>query len=231
MLNAEVDLWGAFVAGLGDRILRGARQQADALPAQAATSQQVSISPLSISNKAESIGQSGSDGSLTLAAGPTDRMKPDPDATGPHSTFRRAPDGSIQNYQTWEQNPVTRQSSPVLRHRGSGGPQGQVQPPLVLERRTGKGAEAARATTPGATRPGRAAAPTTAASTAPARPAPSTRAAPAAMAFSSWSSDPPTSATHCTAAPAPGGGCAAPPGGCARRGRAYAPRPPPPRWT
>ena len=49
----------------------------------------------------------------------------------------------------------------------------------------GKGAEAARATTPGATRPGRAAS--------------------AAMAFSPSSSDPPTFATYCTAAPAPAG--------------------------
>ena len=200
MLNVGVGRWGAFVAGLEDWISRGARQQADALPAQAATSQQVSTSPLSIINKAELIGQSGSEGLLTLVTGSTDRMKPDPNAAAPHPTFRRAPDGSIQNYQTWEQNPVTRQFSPVLRHRGSGAPHGQVQPPLVLEGRTGKEAKAARAITPGATRPGRAAA-----STAPARPAPSTRAALAAMAFSSSSSDPPTFATHCTAAPAPAG--------------------------
>ena len=204
MLNAGVARWGAFVAGPGDRIARGACQQADVLPAQEAASRQVSMSPPSISNKAESGGQSGSERLLTLVTGPMDRMKPDPNATRPHSTFRRAPAGSIQDYQTWEQNLVTRQLSPVLRHRGSGGPQGRVQPPLVLERRLGKGAEAAGATTPGATRPGRAA-PTTAASTASARPAPSTRAAPAAMAFSSSSSDPPTFTTHCTAAPAPAG--------------------------
>ena len=48
-----------------------------------------------------------SDPGLALVAGPSTLLQPDPNASGPHTTFREAPDGIIQNYQTCEQNPVT----------------------------------------------------------------------------------------------------------------------------
>jgi hypothetical protein len=78
--------------------------------------------------------------STAEAAGSDQRLGPDPNAIGEHSTFRRAPDGSIQHYETYERNDRTGGYDPVLRYRGAGKIHGDVDPPLVLERGAGKGA-------------------------------------------------------------------------------------------
>ncbi len=74
-----------------------------------------------------------------VAAGTSNKLGPDPNATGPHSTYRVAPNGTIQNYETYEQNPATGTYDPLLRYRGTGKPHGGVEPPLILERPAGKG--------------------------------------------------------------------------------------------
>jgi hypothetical protein len=78
-------------------------------------------------------------GAPIILAATDNPLGPDPNATGPHSTYRVAPDGSIQNYETYQQNPRTGTYDPVLRYRGTGAPHGGVEPPLILEPRAGKG--------------------------------------------------------------------------------------------
>jgi hypothetical protein len=72
------------------------------------------------------------------AAGTANKLEPDPQATGAHSTFRRSPSGTIHNYETYEQNTRTRKYDRVLRYRGDGKEHGPVKPPFVLERKAGK---------------------------------------------------------------------------------------------
>jgi hypothetical protein len=68
------------------------------------------------------------------------KLAPDAEARGPHTSFRRDPKtGRVTNYETYDLNPVTGQFAPELRFRGAGDPHGGVDPPLVLERRPGKG--------------------------------------------------------------------------------------------
>ncbi len=81
----------------------------------------------------------GTDARTAAAAGTDNRLGPDPDATGPHSTYRVAPDGTIQHYQTYEEKPVTKTYDPVPRFRGAGKSHGTVEPPFILERPAGKG--------------------------------------------------------------------------------------------
>jgi len=83
-----------------------------------------------------------------VAGGPNDRLQipgggrlqSNPQATGPHSTFRYNQQGQVQNYETYyERNPVTGLYVPTMRFRGEGKPHGGVEPPFILERAPGKG--------------------------------------------------------------------------------------------
>ncbi|TWB08265.1 RHS repeat-associated protein [Nitrospirillum amazonense] len=83
--------------------------------------------------------QSPNSGSQGGGRGP-EKLSPDPNAEGPHSSFRRDADtGEIDNYETYEKNPYTDKYVPEKRYRGNGKPHGGVEPPLVLEREEGKG--------------------------------------------------------------------------------------------
>jgi hypothetical protein len=62
------------------------------------------------------------DPNVIPAAGTKNTLVPEPQAVGPHSTFQRAPDGSIHNYETYEQNPTTGKLDRKLRYRGTGKP-------------------------------------------------------------------------------------------------------------
>jgi RHS repeat-associated protein len=77
---------------------------------------------------------------IQIAARGADPLRPDPNAEGPHSTFRRDSSGQVQHYETYEQNEKTGKYDPKLRFRGVGKPHGGVKTPLVLEREPGKGA-------------------------------------------------------------------------------------------
>jgi hypothetical protein len=79
------------------------------------------------------------DPNVIPAAGTKNTLVPEPQAVGPHSTFQRAPDGSIHNYETYEQNPTTGKLDRKLRYRGTGKPHGKIDTPYVLERNQGKG--------------------------------------------------------------------------------------------
>jgi hypothetical protein len=80
-----------------------------------------------------------SDPSFIPVAGTKKILGPEPQAVGPHSTFRRAPDGSIHHYETYEQNPTTGTHERVLRYRGTGKNHNEVKTPYVMERSPGKG--------------------------------------------------------------------------------------------
>ena len=67
------------------------------------------------------------------------KLSPDPDAVGPHTSFKRNQDGKVTGYETYDTNPHTGQFTPEKRFRGEGGPHGNVDPPFVLERKPGKG--------------------------------------------------------------------------------------------
>jgi hypothetical protein len=73
------------------------------------------------------------------AAGTKNPLEPIPGAVGPHSTFRRAPDGPIHHYETYEENPKTGTFERVLRYRGTGKEHGKVRTPYVMEPSPGKG--------------------------------------------------------------------------------------------
>ncbi len=76
---------------------------------------------------------------IVLAGGPKNRLEPDPNAEGPHSSLRRDPKtGVIQHYETYEYNERAGIYSPILRYRGTGGTHGRVEPPLIIEPRPNK---------------------------------------------------------------------------------------------
>lgn len=78
--------------------------------------------------------------SIYLIAGTKNRLVPDSDATGPHSTFRRDPEtGATQNYETYQYNERTGKFARVLRFRGQGKPHGNMPTPYVLELEKGLG--------------------------------------------------------------------------------------------
>ena len=67
------------------------------------------------------------------------KLAPVEDAAGPHTSFRRGPDGKISNYETHDKNPHTGEWGAAERFRGEGKEHGGVEPPLILDRPAGKG--------------------------------------------------------------------------------------------
>ena len=64
------------------------------------------------------------------------KLKPDPDATGPHTTFKRGPDGTIEHYATYEPNPKNPSGfDEILRYDGVGKPDNNVSTPHIHERK------------------------------------------------------------------------------------------------
>ena len=64
-----------------------------------------------------------------------DPMRPDPNATGPHSTFRRGPEGWIDHWQDWIPNLCDPGGFPFLpgdRFRRRGKPHGGVPTPVIV---------------------------------------------------------------------------------------------------
>lgn len=59
---------------------------------------------------------------------------PDPNAEGPHTVFKRDNTSRVQGYTEFDA-----QGNPVKRFRGTGGPHGGQEPPLILEPKPGKG--------------------------------------------------------------------------------------------
>jgi hypothetical protein len=66
-------------------------------------------------------------------SGPT-IMQPNPEALGPHTSFKRPPGGRVTGYEEYDAY-----GNPVKRFRGEGKPHGGVEPPLVLVPKPGKG--------------------------------------------------------------------------------------------
>jgi uncharacterized protein RhaS with RHS repeats len=91
------------------------------------------ILPAVLSSSQDSVAQP------ILVGGTSNPLAPAEGAVGPHSSFRYSPEGLIQNYSTYQQNPVTGGYDPVLRYRGIGLPHGGVEPPLILDLQPGKG--------------------------------------------------------------------------------------------
>jgi Bacterial toxin 24 len=83
--------------------------------------------------------ESLADPDVIPAAGTDNMLEPDPQAIDRHSTFRRSPDGTIHNYETYEKNSRTGKYDRVLRYRGNGKEHAKVKPPFVLERKASKG--------------------------------------------------------------------------------------------
>ena len=62
------------------------------------------------------------------------RLEPDPEAQGPHSTFKKDPvTGETTGYITYD-----KVGKPTKRYRGKDGKHGGVKPPLVIEPERGK---------------------------------------------------------------------------------------------
>lgn len=83
--------------------------------------------------------EDGSDNKLLASARLPNKLSPDLEAEGLHTSFRVNPtSGIVTNYETYEINPVTGRFVPTLRFRGVGGPHGGIAPPLVLRPQEGK---------------------------------------------------------------------------------------------
>ena len=94
------------------------------------------------SSKYEKAGQSLLEPFATKKEGTNrnpNKLAPDDNAVGPHSSFRRGPDGRTTNYETYDRNPHTGQWGSSKRFRGEGKLHGGVEPPLILDRPVGKG--------------------------------------------------------------------------------------------
>ena len=62
------------------------------------------------------------------------KLKPDPDAQGAHTTFKRGPDGTIEHYATYEPNPRNPSGfDEVLRYDGVGKSHNNVPTPHIHE--------------------------------------------------------------------------------------------------
>jgi len=63
-----------------------------------------------------------------------DKLEPHPEAEGPHTSFRRDDSGRVDKYTEFDEH-----GNPCKRFRGTGGPHGGQNPPIIYDPERGKG--------------------------------------------------------------------------------------------